>query len=190
MVHVKHLSAVLALVLMCLLAPSRATASTFTSGSFAADNSFYQLTFSEPGASDFMAATSSYAEGGFLPVLTLFNATTGAVIGNSGTGTGDATLSALLGMGTYNLFLTEFPNVAVGNLADGFLFANNATATGDVCGVSGGMFLNAVTCAQTGNNYALTTSSSSTVTPEPATWLLVLPPAAFLFYSSRRRLFA
>ncbi len=190
MVHVTRLSAVFALVMLCLTAPSRATASTFNSGSFAADNSFYELTFSETGASNFMASTSSYAAGGFLPVLTLFNATTGSVIGNSGTGTGDASLTALLAMGTYNLFLTEFPNVAVGNLSDGFLFADNATATGDVCGVSGGMFLNAVTCAQTGNNYALTTNANSTVTPEPATWMLVLPGAALLFYSSRRRLLA
>ena len=191
MVHVKRLSAVLALVTLCCLTPSRASASTFTtSGNFAADNSLYELTFSETGNTSFSAATTSYATGGFLPVLTLFNAATGAVVANSGSGLGDASLTDLLGSGTYNLFLTEFPNVAVGDLAAGFLFAGNPTATGDACGVAGGMFLNAITCAPTGSGYALTTSSSTAVTPEPATWLLVLPPAALLFFSSRRRLTA
>lgn len=188
---VNKLSLALSLVTLCALAPSRASASTFsTSGDFAADNSFYELTFSESASTNFSAVTTSFAEGGFLPVLTLFNATTGAAIANDGSGLGDASLSALLSSGTYNLFLTEFPNVASGDLSSGFLFGNSPTATGDVCGVSGGTFLNAITCEPTSSHYALTTTSNTAVTPEPATWLLVLPPAAFLLVSSRRRLLA
>ena len=186
MVYARRLSVVASLFAFCSCFALRANASTFsTSGMFAADNSTFEYNFTDPGAAIFTAATTSYATG-FVPVLTLYNGTTGMEIDNSGTGFGDASLNDVLDPGTYDLFLTEFPNVAVNNLADGFLLSSDPSATGDQCGVAGGMFYNVITCAaDSSNSYALTASTAPT--PEPSTWLLVLPPAAFLYLSQRRR---
>lgn len=168
------------------------------SGNFSADNSVYQLQIVNPTSQTFTFNTSSFAMGGFEPVLTLFNAS-GTPVDNFGSGVGDASLTDTLAMGTYQLFLTEFPNVAIGNQADGFLFAASPTATGDICGVSGGMFLDTGTssCTQLGSNFALNVSStgSSSVTPvaatpEPSSLLLMLAPAAGLVWTGRRRLLA
>ena len=133
--------------------------------------------------------TTSYASGGIVPVLSLFNATTGKIVDASGADTGfsDVSITDTLSAGSYILDLTEFPNVAKGNLAAGFLFANNPSITGKNCGVKGGMFYNDITCTETDGDYGLTVSNSAAVTPEPATWLLVLPPAAFLLATRRRR---
>jgi hypothetical protein len=197
MVHARPLSALCGFLALCLLAVPHAGASTFsTSGVFAADNSTYELTFSETALTNFTVATSSFATGGFLPVLTLFNDTSGAVIDTDGSGPEagirDASLTDILGPGVYDLFLTEFPNVAVGSLADGFLFAGDPTATGDLCGVSGGMFLNTITCTPTSNQYALTTTTTAAVaaTPEPPSALLLLLPLAGVVALNRRRLAA
>ena len=162
-------------------------ASTFsTSGVFSADNSTYELTFSVAGATNYSAATTSYATGGFIPVLTLFNDTTGAPIDDNGSAVSDASLSDLLSAGTYDLFLTEFPNVAVGNLSDGFEFASVPNITGQLEGGTG-MFVDDITGQQRTANYALTASSTA-VTPEPSSLLLMLPGAAAVMYSVRRRL--
>lgn len=101
----------------------------------------------------------------------------------------DAFLQETLGAGSYTLDLTEFPNVAIGNLSDGFLFASDPTATGDVCGVSGGTFLQSdlATCVQRTSNYSLTITSPA-ATPEPSTFLLLLLPTAGLLAYSRRRI--
>ena len=186
MVYLRRLSVVASLLAFCSCFALRANASTFTtSGTFAADNSTFEYNFTDSGAAIFTAATNSYGSG-FVPVLTLYNDSTGLEIDNSGSGLGDASLSDILNPGTYDLFLTEFPNVAVNNLADGFLFSADPSATGDLCGVSGGMFYDVTTCnADPSASYALTASTAPT--PEPATWLLVLPPAAYMLFSQRRR---
>ncbi len=184
-----------ALLLGCLAAP-KASAITFaSSGVFTADNSTFELSFTSTGIQNYTFSTSSFAAGGFVPVLTLFNDTTGAVIGSDGadgpcitatTCHDDATLNARLGTGAYDLFLTEFPNVANGKLSAGFLFASDPTATGDLCGVAGGKFLQTDTsvCTQRTANYALSVTSS--VTPEPAGWTLVLLPGVLLLGFARR----
>ena len=174
---------------VCLLgfAPVlQAHASDFaTSGTFAADNSVYSYNFSTTSTDLLNASTTSFATGGFDPVLTLFNVTTGAEVDNDGTGLSDATLSDLLPAGAYVLDLTEFPNVANGDLADGFLFAGDPTATGDLLGIPGGMFLDDITGAQLTDNYSLNVSVAPT--PEPSSWLLMLSGAVGVFYASRRR---
>ena len=166
---------------------AQAHAVTFSaSGDFAADNSVYTHAFSTSTAQDFTFSTTSFASGGFVPVLTLFNATTGAEVDNFGSGLGDATLTDTLASGSYVLDLTEFPNVAIGTLAQGFLFATDPTATGDFCGVSGGEFLDDVNCSQLTSKYTLNITSVA-ATPEPSPWLLVLSGAALVFFTSRRR---
>jgi hypothetical protein len=206
----------LALLTICLAAVPGAKAASFTaSGSLAADNSVYTHTFDTTTAQDFTFYTTSYgggmnangtqtSAGGFVPVLTLFSATTGNVLGFGG---GDATchgsssadpstglcedayFSTALSAGSYILDLTEFPNVANGSLRDGFLFSNDPTATGDLCGVSGGTFLqtDVAPCVQRNGNFDLNVVSSAPV-PEPSTWVLVLPAAAAIALFGRRQL--
>ena len=178
---------------------SQAHAATTTiTGTFSGDNSVYSDPFSVSSTTNYTFTTTSAAAGNFLPTLTLFNVATGAPVDfNDGTYPGgDVSLSDTLGSGSYDLFLTEYPNVAVGNLNDGFIFSSDPTATGDFCGgaLSGESFVNAQTCGsalQLGNSYTLVTSAtpagSIAVTPEPSTFLLMLAPAAGLVEMARRR---
>ena len=164
--------------------------STVLSGTFAADNSVFSDPFSVTSAQTYTFTTTSAAGGGFLPVLTLFNSVTGAPVDFSNSGLGDVSLTDTLNSGSYVLDLTEFPNVANGSLSDGFLFAGDPTATGDACGgsLTGQKFINAETCSATplGDNYSLNVTSTA-VTPEPSTFVLMLAPAAGLVELVRRR---
>lgn len=198
------------LALLAFAVGPRAHASTTTtdSGTFAADNSMFQVPITVTGTEDYSFFTTSYASGGFVPYLTLFSTSgsnSGSVVGFDGADgvcsgsetpsstTGicdDALLQETLSSGTYLLDLTEFPNVAVGSLSDGFLFASDPNATGDFCGVPGGMFLETdlASCPQLTNAYSLTiTSAAAAPTPEPSTFLLMLPVGALLVASSRGR---
>ncbi len=141
--------------------------------------------------------------GGFVPVLTLFDGT-GAPIGSDG-GSGmcrgsavadgttglcnDALLQESLGPGSYTLALSEFPNVAIGNLGTPFLFAGYTT--GSFCG-SSGEFLETdlAPCVQRDANFAVdvTTGALPAPIPEPPTWLLVLPAAAGIVVLGKRQL--
>lgn len=181
-------SKLLLLVLGFFFLPLARADSFSVTGSFLADDSTYSYSFSPTITQSYTFSTSSYASGGIVPVLTLFNVTTGAPVDNAGTGVSDVSLTDTLGAGSYRLFLTEFPNVANGNLSAGFLFAGQPTITGDLCGVSGGKFYDSITCSQRSSAYALTVTSSS-VTPEPPSWLLVLPPALLLCFSRRGKAF-
>ena len=180
-----------------------ADSSTTYSGSFSNDNDVALFSIIASGTQEFTFTTTSYATGGFVPYLTLFSSSgaplgfagasgmcSGSMTADSSTGMcDDASLSQLLSKGTYTLALTEFPNTATGNLSDGFLFASDPNATGTLCGVSGGKFLqtDTGTCVQRSSNYSLSVDSTSPV-PEPSTLLLVLTPIAFLAAGSIRRL--
>ncbi len=160
---------------------------TSFSGTFLNDASVFSDPFTVTAPQNYTFTTTSFASGGIVPVLTLFNSTTGLVVDFSGANTGvsDVTLSDNLTAGSYLLDLTEFPNSAVGpTLAAGF-YPNNPTITGSDCGVTGGMFYNDITCAKTTANYGLTVTTAA-VTPEPSTLLLVLPPALALLGRRRR----
>lgn len=183
--------AVMAAVGLALCLPGHASATTF-SGNFSADNSVFSDPFTNTSTQNYTFTTTSFAAGGFLPALTLFDVATGAPVDFSNSGTGDVSIADTLAPGSYDLFLTEFPNVASGNLSDGFLFAADPTATGDACGgsLAGQSFISNATCSSTplGTNYSLDVNATA-VTPEPATWLLMLPGAAAVMYSARRRRF-
>lgn len=180
----------IALALLGLATFTQAHAATTPfSGTFLNDASVFSDAFTVTSAQNYTFTTTSYAVGGIVPALTLFNSTTGAVIDYSGnnTGFGDVSLTDTLSAGSYLLDLTEVPNVANGpNLAAGFLFANNPTVTGSDCSVPGGMFYNDVTCTKTTNVYSGTITNTAAVTPEPSTLLLVLPPALALLGRRRR----
>ena len=125
-----------------------------------ADVRLFSFTTASTGVVDL--STSSYAGGGFSPVLSLFD------VGNSGLligrdngvdhPSGDATLSLSLTTGNYILALTVFDNLAVGPwLSDGFLRAGDPDFTRDF-GAPGntGSFLNIDGQPRTGNyNLAL-----------------------------------
>ncbi len=187
------------LLALGLAVPSLGHASTTTfTGTFTGDNSVFSDPFSTNSPENFTFATTSGAAGNFLPVLTLFNATSGTPVDFStdsgfATGSYDVSLSDTLNSGSYVLDLTEYPNVANGNLGDGFLFAGDPTATGDYCGgaLAGKSFVNAETCGSAtplGNNYGLNvTSTAVATTPEPSSFLLMLAPAAALMETVRRR---
>ena len=190
------------LVVATAIGRAHAVPLTFT-GQLAADDALFQHDFTTSSAMVYNFYTTSYggginadgsmsSAGGFVPLLTLFSATTGNVLGFGGgsgmcegssmadTTTGlceDASFSRVLAAGSYSLVLSEFPNAAIGSLSDGFLFAGQPTITGDLCGVAGGSFLQTdqAPCVQRTADYAVNIASSPV--PEPATWLLVLPAA-------------
>ena len=203
------------LLVLCLGVREKAFATTLTeTGTFTADNQVAEFTFNVASASTYSLYTTSYGgganlngttsvAGGFVPVLSLFHSdgTIVAADGGSGMcnggamkdgGTGmcdDAYLNLALTSGSYILALSEFPNVAINNLSDGFLFASDAHATGTACGQSGGTFLQAdvAPCVQRNGNYAVNVTNASAV-PEPATWALMLPAAGILFFAGRQQL--
>ena len=167
-------------------------ASVTETGTLAADNSVYTYNLTVTAATEYLMWTTSYASGGFVPVITVFSSQSGNVVANDGAdGTcsgfdkkdattkmcDDAYIAAFLPAGNYVIDLTEFPNEAIGNLSSGFLFSSDPTATGDVCGTAGGMFLQAdvAPCVQRTDAYSLNLTS----TPEPATLWLVLPAVVF-----------
>ncbi len=152
------------------------------------------------------------AAGGFVPVLTLFSSATGQVIDCSATGStcsgiqmtppigtikadpttgfvNDAFLRESLTAGSYVVDLTEFPNGASGDLNTNprFLFSSDPNATGNACGVTGGMFLEADMSPCTQRNGAFTLNVGTV--PEPATLWLALP-VLVLGVLGRKRLLA
>lgn len=178
-------------------------ASTVLTGNLATDDQVVSYNFTSAASQTYNFYTTSYGgganadgtmstAGGFVPVLTLFNAS-GSVIAPSTTGgamdsmTGlanDAFLTETLGPGSYVLDLSEFPNVANGNLADGFLFAGMGNFTGGLCGGSGSFLeTDTIPCAQRSSSYTVNVATAAT--PEPATWLLVLPATGLLFVGRR-----
>lgn len=197
------------LVLALALAGHQANASTTTlAGTFSSDDQVFEYDFTASTAAIYNFYTTSYGggtnadgtttmAGGFVPVLTLFHGD-GTVIGPSTAGgtmdptTGfvnDAFLNETLGPGSYILALTQFPNGAIGNFSDGFLFGGQGNFTPGLCDGGDGSFLESdiAPCSQRTGDYSLNISTSPT--PEPATWILMLP-AAGLFAVFGRRLLA
>lgn len=117
------------------------------SGAFLRDDDRFVINFTLTATSPFEAFTTSWAAGGFAPVLTLFGAAGGVqydvgsshTCGDGGGGTPDsplgfcwdANLSTVLGPGDYTLVLTQDGNLAnTDALLDGFTQDGNAFYTG------------------------------------------------------------
>lgn len=121
--------------LACAVQGVHATPITYT-GTFLSDDEHIVVSFHLGEQATVTATTTSYAQGGFAPMLTLFGAAGGVqqAVGSGnqcGIGPGavdpatgfcwDARLSADLGAGDYSLVLTQDGNYAIGDtLADGF----------------------------------------------------------------------
>lgn len=191
MVFAKRLLSALLFCALGSLSATRLQASPLNfSNTFVNDDDVFQYSFTSSSSQNFTATTTSYAAGGFIPVLTLFNASGGTPLAFAETDNSDVSINQLLGPGSYVLFLTQDPNVFGSTLAAGTLFAGSPTLTGDFFGIAGGKFLNFIDGTQRTGSYALTVNSVAVAaTPEPATWLLLLPPVAFAFAMRRRSLF-
>lgn len=184
MVHLRRLVAILPALALAMALPTQGhAATTIYSGNFAGDNTVVTIGFSTATTQQYTFLTTSFASGGFVPVLTLFGSAGGTPLGFAETDLGDVSFSQTLGPGSYLLALTEDPNVFTTTYAAGALFTS-PTATGDICNVSGGKFLNVFdNCSQRTGAYSVsvTSAAATAVTPEPSTWLLVMPAMALLF---------
>lgn len=187
MVHARRLSALCGLLALCSAITLKASADTFTqSGTIATDNTVVQIPFATATVQTYEFTTTSYATGGFDPVLSLFNADGTLFTGymnnpanSASNGGSDADLIDVLGPGSYILALTEFPNYSSGTLS--------SFATGPATS----LFIDQVTGLQTTNAYTVNYSSAgatSAVTPEPPSALLVLLPLGGFVFLNRRKL--
>jgi hypothetical protein len=135
--------ALLALGMVFILSVGQASATSIQSfsGNFLNDNDIELRDFSVSGPSGVTLRTSSYAAGGFDPVLFLFDGI-GNLIGQNDDGVGvpadpntgealDALLTLSLGLGDYKVALLNFPGDVNGTtLAEGF-FAPGGFGFGD-----------------------------------------------------------
>jgi hypothetical protein len=183
-----------------VLTIGNANASTISySGTFSSDDQVQLYSYTLSQVSPVTFETNSYAAGGFVPVLSLFNSA-GVEIGSDG---GDATCSAgmkadaatmmcddallteSLAAGSYTLAVSEFFNVPVGpNLSNGFLEQGQGNFTGASCGSTGGFYETDIApCVQRTDAFSVNITS----TPEPATFWMGSILVAGYFVSRRRR---
>lgn len=176
---------------------------TFT-GSFTSDDQLFQTAWTTQTPTTFTAYTTSYASGGFVPVISLFNQATGDYLSFNGgdascsagrmkdAGTGlcdDAYLSRLLPAGSYWVVLSQFYNLPNGNYSDGFSQTGTGNFTAAACNATGSFWqVDANPCVQRTGNYALTLNAATPV-PEPATGYLLLGALAgtVTLYRKKRR---
>jgi hypothetical protein len=101
----------------CLFAGAASAAPLTFNGTFDADDARFVYNFHLDTTATMLARTTSWADGGFAPVLTLFGGAGGVATGACW----DAVLGADLGPGDYSLVLTQDGNMAIGDtLAAGF----------------------------------------------------------------------
>lgn len=182
--------------------PASASNFSFT-GNLSSPNDIQQFNFSVGTTSDVTLETYSYAggvnvagtsiaQGGFDPILAVFNATTGLLINQNDDGgsnvpadpvTGqhyDTYLQALLTPGNYIVTVMQYPNFAIGpTFADGFDQAKSdyTDVTGDVRDSHWAFDI-------------LNVDSAVVVAgvPEPSTWaMMMLGFAGLGFVAYRRR---
>jgi hypothetical protein len=190
----------LALAVFALGAQPASALSFNLSGQFAHDNDVALAWFTLGAAGSVTLNTTSFAAGGFVPFLSLFDGAGNFVTSSpapSACGGGnpapadpvssacwDAYISNLsLGAGTYTLALTEFDNTPAGStLADGFAYS------GGPADFTGGPFLDALAGQRTGNwALGLQGVTSAGTVPEPAPLALALAGCLAYGAASRRR---
>jgi len=169
---------------------THAQAAVFSfNGSFTADDNVQFLSFTQSSLSPVSLQTSSYAAGGFDPIVAVFDAT-GLLIGQNDDGdgvpsdpsTGEALDSLLtlspLAPGQYLVSLTEFDNFPLGpTLADGFVESGLGNFTADLFQCGAPNFCDVTGSART-NQWALTISgeavTAAATVSEPSTMALFI----------------
>jgi WD40 repeat protein len=205
-------AAVAASALVALASPASATDFSFT-GLFTADNNVQFFNFSVTGESVVTLRTYSYAggtnaagdviaRGGFDPILSLYDASTGdRVAQNDDGGCGlvaedavsgqcwDTSLSTDLLAGNYTVAVSQYDNFGPGNLADAFPHDGDSNFRNGFTDVS-----NAPNNPRDGH-WAFDVLNADTATqgptdggvPEPATWGLMLSGFGLAGAALRRR---
>jgi hypothetical protein len=167
-----------------LLCGSSVFASTMSfTGVFSADDNVVLFQYSVPTTDIVTIATTSYATGGFSPILSLFDNTGTLVFTNDGySNNSDAliTWNSIAGE-TYTVALTEYDNFPFGpTLADGFQEQGNGNFTAQPPfnpPLSGGFYLPGP--VQLTGDWAVSFSSAAVLSaavavPEPGCGLLML----------------
>jgi hypothetical protein len=156
-------------------------------GSFTVDDNEQFLSFTQGALSPVTLQTSSYAGGGFDPIVAVFDAT-GVLIAQNDDGIGvppdpitgaalDSLLTVSLGAGQYVVSLTEFDNLPFGpTLADGFVESGQGNFTA-LFGCGAPNFCDVTGAART-SEWALTISgeavTAAATIPEPSTMALLI----------------
>lgn len=193
-------------ILGCLLAGALsagyAQGSTVTyTGTLSGDDQVQQYAFTTLTATSVDFSTDSYGggtangtttpSGGFVPVVSVFNASSGLLIASDGADgicsgamsadsvtniCDDANLNLSLGSGSYIVAVSEFFNVPVGpNLSNGFLEQGQGNFTGQTCGTTGAFYeTDLANCVQRTGNFTLDIAT----VPEPSDLWFALPLAA------------
>lgn len=175
----KYVGHALGVLTLTIASVGAAQSADFTfAGSFAGDDDvrLFQITIGAPAVVTF--GTSSYAGGGFDPVLSLFNGAGLLIdVNDDGAAGRDAFLQRALQPGQYVLGLTQYDNLAVGPfLTNGFLRTGDPTFTREFGspGVTG-PFIDGDGLQRSGN-FSLTVSNvgSASAIPEPTSVILLV----------------
>lgn len=189
---------------LALALPAAALAApTNYNGTFTRDDDLFTLDFTLAGTSQLRGVTTSFAQGGFAPVLSVFGAggllvqavgstrSCGPGSGAADPATGfcwDALFDTVLTGGDYTLVLSQDGNLALGaTLADGFTYDGQADYTGvNFLGQPGARFINADGSQRTGQ-WSLDLAIEPNRVPEPATLALLVAALSLLLRPARRQ---
>lgn len=177
-------------VLWACSLPHAAQASTIAfSGTFTQDNGVLQLLVGVLAPSTFTAQTTSYAAGGFDPILTLYDPSGAFLLNNDDRDFFNGEFDAFIGPipllpGVYTLVLTQSPNFGTTTLGGGFDFDGTPSFTLQACVDAGNCDVSAPPPCDAfvdffgncrGNNYAgnFEITQVDTAVPEPGTIALL-----------------
>lgn len=169
--------------------PSDAATLTF-SGIFTTDDEVSYGLFQVLPGQDVTVKTTSYATGGFDPLLTIFDSNGLVINTNDDGGCGtvpaaanghclDAYLYLSITGGTYSFYVTQSPNSPLGDLADGFALVGSGNFTG-------GPFLDSFNYQRAGD-WVVVIEGAQAI-PEPSTWVLMVSGACALLWRRQCRL--
>jgi len=189
----KRFAISLAILFLCSSLASAVTINLF--GTFTSDDNMEVFSYHVENTGPVHVFTTSYALGGFSPVLSVFDGAGNFVFDDSGySGNRDADLSwPSVGGVSYLVVLTEYDNFPISpTFADGFTEQGNGnfTANPPFNPPSPGAFYLPSGPQLTGNWAVTFESADSTlvVTPEPASSLLLLLSAGLMWFFRKNQI--